>query len=102
MALVNQLKQLDANYPGGLQKYVTNAKRLLEDSKSGREPPLHGQCINPTYNCLISSVPQHPGASLSVSISGLIACREERLRGLCPISAGGREAGLWQQGVQGV
>ncbi|CAL5221642.1 g3868 [Coccomyxa viridis] len=36
MALVNQLKQLDANYPGGLQKYVTNAKRLLEESKSGK------------------------------------------------------------------
>ena len=47
MALVDQLKQLDANYPGGLQKYVTNAKRLLEESKSGREPPLHGQCIHP-------------------------------------------------------
>ena len=38
-ALVEQLKQLNANYPGGLQKYVTNAKRLLEESKSGREPP---------------------------------------------------------------
>ena len=38
-ALVVQLKQLNANYPGGLQKYVTNAKRLLEESKSGREPP---------------------------------------------------------------
>ena len=33
--LVDQLKQLDANYPGGLKKYITNAKKLLEESKSG-------------------------------------------------------------------
>ncbi len=49
VALVNQLKQLDANYPGGLQKYVTNAKRLLEESKSGGEPPpctsIHEQLL---------------------------------------------------------
>lgn len=36
---MKQLQQLDANYPGGLQKYITNARRLLEESKSGERPP---------------------------------------------------------------
>lgn len=47
--LVDQLKQLDANYPGGLQKYITNAKKLLEESKSGM----------PTLPCA-TAVPRAP------------------------------------------
>lgn len=35
---MKQLKQLDADYPGGLQKYITNAKKLLEESRSGGHP----------------------------------------------------------------
>ena len=36
---MKQLQQLDANYPGGLQKYITNARCLLEESKSGERSP---------------------------------------------------------------
>ena len=36
LALMEQLKQLNASYPGGLKAYITNAKRLLEASKAGR------------------------------------------------------------------
>ena len=36
LALMEQLKQLNASYPGGLKAYITNAKRLLEGSKAGR------------------------------------------------------------------
>ncbi|KAL3919700.1 MAG: hypothetical protein SGPRY_005536 [Prymnesium sp.] len=33
-----QLEQLDASYPGGLTAYVTNARKLLADSKAGTNP----------------------------------------------------------------
>lgn len=33
--LLAQLRQLDDNYAGGLIKYITNAKRLLQESKEG-------------------------------------------------------------------
>ena len=36
LALMEQLKQLNASYPGGLKAYITNAKHLLEGSKAGR------------------------------------------------------------------
>ncbi|KAK9786668.1 hypothetical protein WJX73_000832 [Symbiochloris irregularis] len=36
--LVEQLQQLDQTYPGGLAAYVSNAKRLLADSKAGANP----------------------------------------------------------------
>ena len=77
VSLVNQLKQLDANYPGGLQKYVANAKRLLEESKSGNElrpaQPLRAQ---------LWALPKPVCSSLSHSLCTAIsdvACREERL-----------------------
>ena len=77
---MNQLKQLDANYPGGLQKYVTNAKRLLEESKSGREPtpvlPLHkllGLLHSQEYSPLFHST------MMWILFTVLLACREERL-----------------------
>lgn len=34
--LLEQLRLLDANYAGGLVKYITNAKRLLKESKEGK------------------------------------------------------------------
>ncbi|XP_002973847.2 UDP-sugar pyrophosphorylase 1 isoform X2 [Selaginella moellendorffii] len=34
----NQVKKLDANYPGGLVAYIDNARKLLADSKAGRNP----------------------------------------------------------------
>lgn len=33
-----QVAQLDTSYPGGVQAYVSNARRLLADSKSGVNP----------------------------------------------------------------
>ena len=32
------MAKLDANYPGGLKGYVTNARALLEASSSGANP----------------------------------------------------------------
>ncbi|KAG5067506.1 hypothetical protein GLYMA_04G245100v4 [Glycine max] len=37
-AFFDQLTRLDSSYPGGLEAYITNAKRLLADSKAGRNP----------------------------------------------------------------
>lgn len=33
-----QVERLDANYPGGLEAYIQNAKSLLADSKAGKNP----------------------------------------------------------------
>ena len=33
--LVEQLKALDASYHGGITAYISNAKKLLQDSKEG-------------------------------------------------------------------
>lgn len=33
-----QVEKLDANYPGGLEAYIQNARALLADSKSGKNP----------------------------------------------------------------
>ena len=38
--LLEQLHHLDGNYAGGLAGYIQNAKRLLEDSRTG-EPAGH-------------------------------------------------------------
>ncbi|KAL6747103.1 nucleotide-diphospho-sugar transferase [Haematococcus lacustris] len=38
VALVAQLQALQASYPGGLPAYITNARKLLQDSKEGRNP----------------------------------------------------------------
>jgi len=35
LRLLEQLTHLDANYNGGLAAYITNAKRLLDDSRTG-------------------------------------------------------------------
>lgn len=37
----DQLVLLDSSYPGGLESYINNAKRLLADSKAGTNP-FHG------------------------------------------------------------
>ncbi|KAG5020418.1 hypothetical protein JHK87_016273 [Glycine soja] len=37
-AFFDQLTQLDSSYPGGLESYIKNAKRLLADSKAGINP----------------------------------------------------------------
>mmetsp|Transcript_10883 Transcript_10883/g.19215 ORF Transcript_10883/g.19215 Transcript_10883/m.19215 type:complete len:600 (+) Transcript_10883:279-2078(+) len=37
-ALLAQLTKLDASYPGGLGKYISNAKSLLKASKEGKNP----------------------------------------------------------------
>ena len=37
-AVVNQLVHLDKSYPGGLLRYVANARSLLADSKAGTNP----------------------------------------------------------------
>ncbi|KAL2638333.1 hypothetical protein AAZV13_06G108300 [Glycine max] len=37
-AFFDQLTRLDSSYPGGLESYIKNAKRLLADSKAGRNP----------------------------------------------------------------
>lgn len=34
-AFLHQLKHLDGNYAGGLETYLTNAKRLLRDAQDG-------------------------------------------------------------------
>eukprot|EP00884_Botryococcus_braunii_P012727 jgi/Botrbrau1/21455/Bobra.0216s0063.1 len=36
--MLMQLAHLDSSYPGGLVSYIRNAKKLLEDSKLGRNP----------------------------------------------------------------
>eukprot|EP00924_Labyrinthula_sp_SR-Ha-C_P004110 augustus_masked-scaffold_3-processed-gene-14.12-mRNA-1 protein AED:0.00 eAED:0.00 QI:51/1/1/1/0/0.5/2/645/596 len=36
--LAKQLAELDKHYPGGIGKYVTNAKKLLKESKEGVNP----------------------------------------------------------------
>lgn len=33
--MLKQLEFLDANYSGGLAAYISNAKRLLEESRTG-------------------------------------------------------------------
>ncbi|KAI5068323.1 hypothetical protein GOP47_0016668 [Adiantum capillus-veneris] len=38
MNFFSQVERLDANYPGGLEAYIQNAKALLADSKAGRNP----------------------------------------------------------------
>jgi UDP-sugar pyrophosphorylase len=45
---LSQLKSLDTSYPGGLVQYIKNARKLLEDSRTG---------ANPFEGC-IPSVPQ--------------------------------------------
>jgi UDP-sugar pyrophosphorylase len=45
---LSQLKSLDTSYPGGLVQYIRNARKLLEDSRTG---------ANPFEGC-IPSVPQ--------------------------------------------
>ena len=35
--LLEQLQHLDASYSGGLAAYITNAKRLLEESRTGTD-----------------------------------------------------------------
>lgn len=37
-AFFDQLVLLDSSYPGGLESYINNAKRLLADSKAGNNP----------------------------------------------------------------
>ncbi|KEH35356.1 UDP-sugar pyrophosphorylase 1 [Medicago truncatula] len=37
-AFFDQLVLLDSSYPGGLESYINNAKRLLADSKAGTNP----------------------------------------------------------------
>ncbi|WVZ20644.1 hypothetical protein V8G54_007966 [Vigna mungo] len=37
-AFFDQLTLLDSSYPGGLESYIKNAKRLLADSKAGKNP----------------------------------------------------------------
>ncbi|KAL9313661.1 hypothetical protein ACSQ67_019113 [Phaseolus vulgaris] len=37
-AFLDQLTLLDSSYPGGLESYIKNAKRLLADSKAGNNP----------------------------------------------------------------
>nr|KYP70005.1 UDP-sugar pyrophosphorylase 1 [Cajanus cajan] len=37
-AFFDQLVRLDSCYPGGLEAYIKNAKRLLADSKAGKNP----------------------------------------------------------------
>ncbi|XP_058753226.1 UDP-sugar pyrophospharylase-like [Vicia villosa] len=37
-AFFDQLVLLDSSYPGGLEAYINNAKRLLADSKAGNNP----------------------------------------------------------------
>ena len=37
-ALVRQAMALDAQYPGGLAKYVENARKLLQASRDGINP----------------------------------------------------------------
>ena len=51
LALMGQLKQLNASYPGGLKAYITNAKRLLEASKAGR---LAHHRVTAVYRCFCS------------------------------------------------
>ena len=38
--MLEQLHHLDSNYSGGLAAYIQNAKRLLEDSRTGQAHPL--------------------------------------------------------------
>lgn len=38
IAFFDQLLRLDSSYPGGLEAYIQNAKRLLADSKAGKNP----------------------------------------------------------------
>ncbi|KAK7282682.1 hypothetical protein RIF29_11654 [Crotalaria pallida] len=37
-AFFDQIIRLDSSYPGGLEAYIRNAKRLLADSKAGKNP----------------------------------------------------------------
>ncbi|KAL6873655.1 hypothetical protein ACP4OV_013737 [Aristida adscensionis] len=37
-AFFDQVRRLNASYPGGLQSYIQNAKKLLADSKAGKNP----------------------------------------------------------------
>ena len=52
--LVTQLSHLDANYNGGLQAYIQNAKRLLDDSREGAHAfgpyTLEAQAASPLSN----------------------------------------------------
>ena len=75
---MNQLKQLDANYPGGLQEYITNAKRLLEVSRSGREPPPAWPLCHPLWPMQDSECSLLI-QSLRTGISNFMACREKCL-----------------------
>ena len=36
--LLAQLQHLDKNYVGGLPSYIKNARKLLEDSRDGKNP----------------------------------------------------------------
>ncbi|KAH9573986.1 hypothetical protein CY35_01G030700 [Sphagnum magellanicum] len=38
LMFLNQVEKLNANYPGGLMAYIHNARRLLADSKAGKNP----------------------------------------------------------------
>ena len=41
--MLKQLEFLDANYSGGLAAYISNAKRLLEESRTGMRHMKHAR-----------------------------------------------------------
>ena len=55
--LLAQLQHLDANYAGGLCKYIQNARKLLRDSKEGE------------------SAGSGPGAALEAAMDAETRCR---------------------------
>ena len=82
---MKQLEELNANYPGGLVNYITNARRLLEESKSGGRPQLlHIQAplSHESYSALRMHAPQSLACRLAFKIApwdpALHAVRERR------------------------
>lgn len=56
--LAAQLLQLDEGYPGGILQYVSNAKRLLQDSREGAnlaDKREYALSHHPLLSCLLKS-----------------------------------------------
>eukprot|EP00298_Acanthocystis_sp_HF-20_P001070 c11458_g1_i1.p1 GENE.c11458_g1_i1~~c11458_g1_i1.p1 ORF type:complete len:593 (+),score=248.73 c11458_g1_i1:805-2583(+) len=90
--LFEQVRQLNASFPGGLAQYVANAKALLISSKEGRNP----------YEGYSPAVPQ--GQRLSPGNSDFVeaeAIGTKELKGACfVIVAGGLGERLGYNGIK--
>ena len=93
--LLAQLQHLDANYAGGLCKYIQNARKLLRDSKEGESagpgpgavggagrPPAAAACW-PLFAANRGRLPSPPP---------VCPCRRQPIRRLRAVGARGGEA----------